>query len=145
MEQGCNTSVPGTAGTPGQDISGESTAMAPEWSGSFGINYDGFINNGWSYGVALDGLYSGSYNASAFANPNARRDSFTTYNASLYLAGVEDRWRFQLLGRNLTDEHVINGVVDGPSTPLPGGAYADQMGFTGMPMTLALQFTYNYR
>lgn len=145
VDQGCNTTVPGTNGTPGQDISGESTAMAPEWSASFGINYDGFLNNGWSYGIALDGLYSDDYNASAFANPNARRDSFTTYNASLYLAGSEDRWRVQLLGKNLTDEHVVSGVVDGPSTPLPGGEYADQMGFTALPMTVALQFTYNYR
>jgi outer membrane receptor protein involved in Fe transport len=143
--QGCNTTVPGTNGTPGQDISGESTAMAPEWSASFGVSYDGFLTNGWGYGVALDGMYSDSYNASAFANPNSRIDSFTTINASLYLAGEDDVWQLQLLGKNLTDEHVVSGVVDGPSTPLPGGAYADQMGFTALPMTLALQFTYNYR
>lgn len=143
--QGCNTTVPTTNGTPGQDISGESTAMAPEWSASFGISYDGFLGNGWGYGIALDGMYSDDYNASAFANPNARRDSFTTVNASLYLASSNERWVAQILGKNLTDEHVVSGVVDGPSTPLPGGAYADQMGFTALPMTLAFQLTYNFR
>ncbi|MFV0278407.1 MAG: TonB-dependent receptor [Parahaliea sp.] len=143
--QGCNTTVPGTNGTPGQDISGEPTAMAPEWSASFGIDYDGYLDNGWSYGVAIDGLYSDEYNASAFANPHAQRDSYTTWNMSMYLGGRDDVWQLQLLGKNLTDEHIVSGVVDGPSTPPEGGAYADQMGFTSLPRTVALQLTLNFR
>lgn len=142
---GCNTTVPGTNGTPGQDISGEPTAMAPEWAASFGLSYDGILENGWGYGIALDGIYSDEYNASGFANPHAMRDSYTTLNASLYLAGVDDRWQVQLLGKNLTDEHIVSGVVDGPSTPLPGGEYADQLGFTSLPRTLAVQLSYRFQ
>lgn len=142
---GCNTTVPGTNGTPGQDISGAPTAMAPEWSASFGLNYDGQLDNGWAYGVAIDAVYSGDYNASAFDNPHAERDAYTNWNMSAYLAGRDDFWELRLLGKNLTDEHIVSGVVDGPSTPAPGGAYADQMGFTGLPRTVALQLTLNYR
>ncbi len=141
---GCNTTVPGTNGTPGQDISGEPTAMAPEWAASFGVNYDGYFDNGWGYGVALDGLYSDDYNASAFANPHAKRDSYTTLNANLYLAGSDEFWKVELMGKNLTDEHIVSGVVDGPSTPAPGGAYADQLGFTSLPRTLVMQFTLRF-
>jgi iron complex outermembrane recepter protein len=143
--QGCNTVVPGTNGTPGQDITGQPTAMAPEWSASFGINYDGMMANGMSYGIGIDGIYSDEYNASGFANPNAMRDSYTTLNASIYLGGRDDLWELQLLGKNLTDEHIVSGVVDGPSTPLPGGVYADQMGFTSLPRTVALQLTVRFR
>jgi outer membrane receptor protein involved in Fe transport len=143
--QGCNTTVPTTNGTPGQDISGQSTAMAPEWSASFGLSYDGLMDNGWGYGVAIDGIYSDEYTASGFANPNAMRDAYTTVNASLSLSGVDDVWQVQLLAKNLTDEHVVSGVVDGPSTPIAGGEYADQIGFTSLPRTLALQLTYRFR
>ena len=142
---GCSTTVPGTNGTPGQDISGASTAMAPEWAASFGITYDGFIGNGMGYGVALDGIYSDEYNASGFNNPHAMRDAYTTLNASVYLAGADDSWELKLLGKNLTDEHIISGVVDGPSTPVAGGEYADQIGFTSLPRSLALQLTYRFR
>ncbi|MCK9246355.1 MAG: TonB-dependent receptor [Anaerolineaceae bacterium] len=142
--QGCNTLVPGTNGTPGQDISGESTAMAPEWAASFGLSYIGYLHNGWMYSFNMDGIYSDDYNASGFANPHAKRDSYTTFNASIALAGVEDRWEIQLLGKNLTDEHIVSGVVDGPNTPLPGGAYADQQGYTSLPRSVALQLTFRY-
>jgi hypothetical protein len=145
VAQGCNNTVPGTNGTPGQDISGKSTAMAPEWSASFGLGYDGFMDNGWGYGMAIDGIYSDEYNASGFANPNAMRDAYTTVNANVYLTGADEVWQVQLLAKNLTDEHVISGVVDGPSTPVAGGAYADQIGFTSLPRTLALQLTYRFR
>jgi len=144
-QQGCNTTVPGTNGTPGQDISGKPTAMAPEWAASFGLSYNGNLDNGWGYSFNLDGIYSDDYNASGFANPHAKRDSYTTLNASVGLAGVDDRWELQLLGKNLTDEHIISGVIDGPSTPAPGGVYADQQGYTAMPRTVALQLTYRFR
>lgn len=144
-EQGCNTTVPGTNGTPGQDISGKPTAMAPKWAASFGLGYNGILDNGWGYSFNLDGVYSDDYNASGFANPHAKRDSYTTLNASVSLAGIDDRWELQLLGKNLTDEHIVSGVVDGPSTPLPGGEYADQQGFTGLPRTVALQLIYRFK
>ena len=143
---GCDTVIPGTeVVTPGQDISGEPTAMAPEWAASLGVSYDGELSNGMGWGLALDGLYSDDYNASGFANPHAERDSYTTLHASAYLATADERWQLMLLGKNLTDEHIVSGVVDGPSTPLPGGAYADQMGFTALPRTVALQLSYHYR
>lgn len=141
---GCNTTVPGTNGTPGQDISGKPTAMAPEWSASFGLSYSGVLDNGWGYDFNLDSLYSDDYNASGFNNPHAMRDSYVTLDASVALSGVDDRWEVRLLGKNLTDEHIVSGVVDGPSTPLPGGEYADQLGFTSLPRTLALQLTMRF-
>ncbi|BFM08294.1 TonB-dependent receptor [Halioxenophilus aromaticivorans] len=143
-ELGCNTTVPGTNGTPGQDISDEPTAMAPDWTFSLGINYDNTLENGWEYGISADALYTDETNPSAFANPYAQRDAYTTLNASMYLAGVDRQWQLQLLGKNLTDEHIVSGVVDGPSTPVAGGEYADQLGFTSLPRTVAVQLTYRF-
>jgi hypothetical protein len=120
--------------------------MAPEWAASFGANYDGSLENGWGYGIAVDGLYSDSYNPSAFANPNSERDSFTTINASVYLAGNDESWEVRVLGKNLTDEFIVNGVVDGPSTPPEGSSapYADQFGFTSLPRSVAVQLTLRF-
>lgn len=145
VAQGCNTTVPGTNGTPGQDISGASTAMAPELAASFGLSYDGVASNGLGYGIGIDGIYSDDYNASGFANPNAERDAYTTFNANIYLSSADEAWRLEVLGKNLTDEHIVSGVVDGPSTPVAGGPYADQMGFTSLPRTLTFQVSYRFR
>ncbi|GIX31273.1 MAG: TonB-dependent receptor [Porticoccaceae bacterium] len=146
-EQGCNTTVPGTNGTPGQDISGEHTAMAPEWTASWGLSWDDNLPNGLGWGIAVDGLFTDDYNASGFANPHARRDAYTTWNAALYLAAADDTWRLKLLGKNLTDEHIVSGVVDGPSTPPPGSGlpYAEQIGFTSLPRTVAVELTWRFR
>jgi outer membrane receptor protein involved in Fe transport len=142
---GCDTIVTGTTSTPGQDLSGQSTAMAPELSGSLGLSYDSALTADIDYGFAVDAIYSDDYNASGFANPHAARDAYTTLDATFYLAGSDGAWELKLLGKNLTDEHIVSGVVDGPSTPVDpaaSGAYADQMGFTSLPRTVALQLSY---
>ncbi len=140
--QGCNLVVEGT-GAAGQDISGEPTAMAPEWSACLGISYQYEFGNGMSAGITLDAMYSDDYNASGFANPHAMRDSYTTLNGNVFVAGSEDRWELMLIGKNLTDEHIISGVIDGPSTG-SAGVFADQIGFTANPRTLAMQLTVRF-
>lgn len=137
--QGCDTLVPGTTAA-GQDISGESTSMAPQWTASLALDYETYLENGLGLGFSMNAQWIDDHNPSAFANPHAARDSYTTVDASARLIGRDDRWELALLGKNLTDELVINGVVDGPSTGSPG-SFADQAGFGGLPRTVALQLT----
>ena len=119
--------------------------MAPEWTASFGINYDATLNNGMGWGIAVDGLYSDEYNASALGHPYAWRDSYTLWNASVYLAGAEDRWQVQLLGKNLGDEmgdfRDAGGGIQ-RCRPVSGGPHRDM---ANLPRTVALQFTLNFR
>ena len=142
---GCSSVVPGTRGAPGQDISGQKTGMAPEWSASAGFSYEGSFENGWIYGIAADALYSDDYNASAFAHPFAGRDSYALLNASAYIAGQEGQWELQLLGKNLTDEMVISGLVEGPGSGAAAGrGQADLAGYAGPGRTLTMQLTVRF-
>jgi len=135
--QGCNTIVPGTSAA-GQDISGESTSMAPEITASVSIDYETSLSNGMGFGISTNAQYIDETNPSGFANPHAVRDDYITVDASIRLMSADDRWEVSLLGKNLTNELVINGVVDGPSTG-SAGSYADQIGFGGLPRTVTLQ------
>ena len=141
---GCNTTVPGTVGLPGTDISGQPTGMAPEWTASVGFTYDQALNNGWGWGLAVDVLYSDDYNASALGHPFAGRDSYELVNASVYLSGMDERWQLQVLAKNLTDEMVISGMLEAAGSGA-GREYADLVGYGGLPRTVAVQLTYNIR
>jgi iron complex outermembrane receptor protein len=143
LAQGCNQIVPETVATPGQDISGMPTTIAPEWSASYGIEYEGEVA-GFNWGAALDGVYSGDYLASTIASPHSARDSFATLNLSAHIGTGDGRWDLALIAKNLTDQLIISGGGDAPSTPLPGNPFADQFGLASNPRTIAMQLTYKY-
>jgi outer membrane receptor protein involved in Fe transport len=144
--QGCNTTIPGTAAA-GQDISGEPTAVSPEWTAALAIDYVTDFDNGMALGFTVQTQYSDDYNPSGFANPFAEVDSYTKVDANVRLMGPGNRWELALIGKNLTDEFIVNSMVDGPSTPLAGtpvGVPADQVGHVAYPKTWALQLTMRY-
>jgi len=137
---GCTAELPGYPGKPGQDISGEATGMAPEWSASAGFNYDGELANGWTWGIGGDMMYSDDYNASALGHPYAWRESYTLLNAMAYVAGADDRWQLKLMGKNLTDEMVISGCLEGANSgAVSGRSQADLIGYGGPGQTIELQ------
>jgi outer membrane receptor protein involved in Fe transport len=140
--QGCSLIVPGTVATPGQDISGRPTTVAPEWSMSYGIAYEGEIAS-LRWGAALDGVYSDDYLASTIANPHTARDSYATLNLSAHVGTGDGRWDLALIAKNLTDEFIVSGGGDAPNTPTTG-AFADQIGLTSNPRTVAMQITFTY-
>ncbi len=141
--QGCTLIVPGTVATPGQDISGKRTTVAPEWSLSYGAAYEGEIG-GFAWGAALDGVYSGDYLASTVASPNTARDAYATLNLSAHVGAPDGRWDLALIAKNLTNELIVSGGGDAPNTPLVGQPFADQIGLASNPRTIAMQLTVKY-
>jgi outer membrane receptor protein involved in Fe transport len=144
--RGCTLIVPGTSGTPGQDISGEHTTVAPEWSLSYGVAYDTEAG-GFNWGAALDGVYSGAYLASTIANPFTGQGSYATLNLSTHVGTPDGRWDLALIAKNLTNHVIISGGGDAPNTPAasaPLGTIADQIGLASNPRTIAMQLTFKY-
>jgi outer membrane receptor protein involved in Fe transport len=72
-------------------------------------------------------------------------DSYVTLDAGVRVGSADERWELALLGKNLTDEFYITGVVDGPSTGsgtgTPTGVIADQAGFATLPRTVQVRLT----
>ncbi|HLY54301.1 MAG TPA: TonB-dependent receptor [Stellaceae bacterium] len=138
--QGCNGL------TSRQDLVGQPLAMAPKWSAAFGFNYETEVMGGYNLGTSFEGKYSDSYLASAFGAPNSEQGSYVTIDAAVRLTTADDQWEIALIGKNLTDQFFVTGVVDGPSTGsgtgTPAGVPADQLGFGNVPRTVMLQVTW---
>jgi iron complex outermembrane receptor protein len=128
-----------------QNLNGQATSVAPEWTGSVGVAYDGTIGSGLTFGVNADLRWSSSYVVSAFGNPDSRQGSYATLDAGVRIGGEDDRWQIALIGKNLTNKFYVSGVVDGPSTGAgrgtAAGVHADQLGYGSVPRTVTLQLT----
>ena len=142
--EGC--SIPG-AFIPFQDLDGTELAMAPQWAGFLGGTYEMQLPTGHYLTFSADARYSDTYLASGFGNPLSRMDSYVYWSAGIRLASADDSWEFALLGKNLSDEFYVTGVVDGPSTPplgSPPGTPADQLGFATLPRTITAELTLRF-
>ena len=132
---------------PFQDLDGTELAMAPQLTGLIGGNYEMQLGSGHYLSFSVDARYSDDYLASGFGNPISQMDSYVYWTAGIRLASADDSWEFALLGKNLSDEFYVTGVVDGPSTPPPGspaGTPADQLGFATLPRTITAELTLRF-
>jgi outer membrane receptor protein involved in Fe transport len=133
---------------PTQDLSGKPTALAPEWSGSLRGEYRLPVTEGYQLTLTGNVRYSDDYFLNPIINPNSVQDAFATYDAALRFGPQDGAWEVALVGKNLSNEYVINGSYDAPNsgsgTGTPAGIHADQIGFIGTPRTLALQLTAHF-
>jgi outer membrane receptor protein involved in Fe transport len=68
-----------------------------------------------------------------------------TLDAGVRFGAEDDNWQVALIGKNLTNQFYVTGVVDGPSTGggtgTPAGLKADQLGFGTLPRTVMVEVT----
>ncbi len=128
-----------------QDLTGERLSVSPEWTGNLGIAYDRDVGRDFRIGFSVDARYSDSYLASGFGNPLSLQDSYVTLDAGVRFGAADDNWKIALIGKNLTNEFYVTGVVDGPftgaGTGTANGTKADQLGFGSLPRTVQIELT----
>jgi outer membrane receptor protein involved in Fe transport len=128
-----------------QDLTGARLSVAPEWTGTLGAAYTAPLGDSFELGLNVDARYSDSYIASGFGNPLSLQDSYVTLDAGVRFGAVDGNWQLAVIGKNLTNEFFITGVVDGPSTGsgtgTAVGTRADQLGFGNLPRTVMVEFT----
>ena len=131
-----------------QNLKGLPTANAPEWTATFGFNYEAGISSGLKVGLSSDARYSSSYIASAFGTPASRQNSYLTVDGTIRLSSEDDRWQVALIGKNLTNKFFAVGGIDAPNTGSGtgtlAGVLADQVGYAGLPRTVMVQATFKY-
>ncbi|WP_200844858.1 MULTISPECIES: TonB-dependent receptor [unclassified Novosphingobium] len=131
-----------------QNLAGQPTAMAPNWTGNLGASYEARLNNGSKFNIGLDARYSGSYLASAFGNPFTKQNRYISLDGSISFTSPEDRWQLQIIGKNLTNRWYAVGGTDAPNTGSGtgtlSGVVADQIGFASLPRTVQAQVTFRY-
>ncbi|MDT0575978.1 TonB-dependent receptor [Croceicoccus sp. F390] len=128
-----------------QNLTGTQLSVAPDWTGNLGVSFDRDISDRFRAGFNVDARYSGDYLASGFGNPLSRQDSYVTLDAGLRFGAADDNWVIKVIGKNLTNQFYVTGVVDGPSTGsgtgTPDGVFADQLGFGSLPRTVRVEVT----
>ena len=133
------------AGNTRQNLTGAPLSVAPEWTGSLGLGYQTPISDALKLGINVDSKYSDSYLASGFGNPLSKQDSYVTIDAGIRVGAHDDNWQIALIGKNLTNQFYVTGVVDGPSTGsgtgTAAGVKADQLGFGSLPRTVMVEVT----
>lgn len=141
---GCLAATP-AINYPHQNLAGVTTQLAPKWTASLAPDYRIRLNERLELGIAASIRYSGSYLMSPFGNPVDRQSAYFMEDLSLTLGAAEGRWEIALIGKNLSNEYVLQAAQDAPSTGAgtgtAAGVLADQYGFPGSPRTYALRFT----
>ncbi|MEH6607658.1 MAG: TonB-dependent receptor [Pseudomonadales bacterium] len=137
--------APDSPGYPGLcDATGKRKEYTPEITATLSADWRRPIGN-LELRAGLDVNYMDSYLYSAVLDPNTKQDSSAIWNGRIALASVNDTWEVALLGRNLSDETVLNY---GGNTPLAGiltqGGGNSYYAFVNRPRNYAVQLSYKF-
>ncbi len=133
-------------GVNGQQLAGVATSVAPKWTASLGASYETPISSDLKLGFSVDSRYSSSYLAAVTGNPISRQKKYANIDASVRLTTTNDKLEFAVIAKNLTDNYIVNGAADTPSTggAALSGILADQRGYIASPRTIQAQITWRY-
>jgi outer membrane receptor protein involved in Fe transport len=127
------------------DAGGARKEYTPELQANIGASWVGDIAEGLMLNASLDLSYMDEYLFAANLDPRSKQESFSMVNARIALSDSQGNWELALIGRNLSDETVINF---GGNTPLggtlTGGAGNSYYAFVNRPRNVALQAKYNF-
>ena len=127
------------------DAKGKSKEYTPEFQANIGALWSGQVMDSFYLDASMDIAYMDEYFYAATLDPRTKQDAYTMVNARVSLANAGDTWEVALIGRNLTDETVVNF---GGNTPLAStltvGTGNSYYGFVNRPRNFALQGTYRF-
>ena len=127
------------------DVAGERKEYTPEFQANLGAAWSDPLTDKLVMDASLDLSYMGDYIYAANLDPRTEQDAYTLLNGRVALSSADGDWELALIGRNLTDETVINF---GGNTPLggtlTGGAGNSYYAFVNRPRNIALQATYSF-
>ena len=107
-----NAPAPVTSGlNSNQDLSGKRIAFAPEQSASFTPTLTLPVF-GLAMRASVDYLYQGNQFTDGDLDPNSYLEGFSQISARISIGAWDQRWALTLGGSNLTDEEVLNQVLD---------------------------------
>ncbi|MHA4836188.1 TonB-dependent receptor [Sphingopyxis sp. MSC1_008] len=132
--------------TPGAngfcDYSGKRNALSPKWSGNLNVDYTTPVTSNMKVAFNVNADFSSSYIASANLDPRTHQDGYVKLGARLALAQVDDRWEVALIGRNLTNQRILQTASSMPlATTITRNAGNAYNGIVDRPRTIAVQLT----
>lgn len=113
--------VTGQFRTPGcidgfENLKGERLERSPKWEGNLSVDWQRQITSGLVLMTQVAFYYSGDYNTRQDFHPLGEQDDFTKWDARIGLGNVDDTWEVAFVGRNLSDERVIQHAYEVAAT-----------------------------
>ncbi len=93
--------------------------------------------------ATIDLLYSDEYFPSQNLDPSTVQDSYWKVNARLAISSTDGSWEVAMLGRNLTDEDVVNYSNPVPLSQSSFGVLS-HFGGVDQPRSFAIQASYRF-
>lgn len=105
-----------------QDLTGARLPFSSRWTGTLATNFSTPIGHGANFVLDLGVNYRSSAIIAFPNDPAALQKGFALFNASIALAGDENKWRVSLFGKNLADKRY--SIVDFTTPIIAGGSYS---------------------
>lgn len=102
IAQGCFVN---SIGIKVQEFNGRPLPRAPKFSSSLGLSYETGINDGWNIGVNGNAVYTSKQFVSQELSPIGFSPRRVLLDAALSLSTKSKSMEFQIIGRNLSDQH----------------------------------------
>jgi outer membrane receptor protein involved in Fe transport len=138
----CQQAFPG--GVPIlQDLSGQPTGFAPNWSGSLTAAYRASLPRGYHFITEAD-VYASSwyfYGNNGTDDPEQVQPGYARLDGRLTLESPNAHWAVDVVLKNLTDRLIVGGGSGGTSLPTATGSILVQ---TEQPRNVAVQARYQW-
>lgn len=113
IAEGCDGTLnPVTGRYTTQTLSGLPLLRAPAWAANFGFNYERSVSDGLTIDLASTSQYSSDYLADLGLRPDFYQPGYFKTDLTVSLKGRNDRWVFDVIGKNLTDKLTSSGCVN---------------------------------
>ncbi|HUP91825.1 MAG TPA: TonB-dependent receptor, partial [Solimonas sp.] len=100
-----------------QDLGGKPLAFAPRWTASIVPSFALPVTAGIGAAIALDVLYRDARFLNVDDDPAKRQPATTQLNLRVTFAHASRLWGITLAAHNLTDELILDQVIDQPLAP----------------------------
>ena len=101
-----------------QDLSGGRLPVSSRWSATLVPSFTALIPGvQWGVNTAIDVLYRGDRFLDVDLDPRTLQEATTEVNARITVGDLLETWRVTIAGRNLTDERILDRVLDQPLSP----------------------------
>lgn len=125
------------------DYTGQSNQMVSKWQGNVTFDFRYPIGSNLEFSALLDVFYKGDHDTANTFDPALKQDAYTKLNARVAIGAESGRWEIALLGRNLSDEKVLQY---GGDLPLAGSTFGAKgnYAFFSQGRTLSVQGTLRF-
>ena len=95
-----------------EDLRGEKLERTPDWEAQFSADWVTTLSTDLELTVGLSMFHTDGYHTRQDFHPLGDQESYQRWDVRLALAGQSQAWEVALVGRNLTDEKVIQHAYE---------------------------------